>query len=115
MTRIDPLTMAVFAAVVGASGAAASNGVAASNADSNAPAVDARPPAAVAGPESGSPAEATALACFGGLEDGQAILGAGASAGRFGGTTTRICRANGGRALRALRSPAIAVGRSIVG
>lgn len=111
MTRIDPLTMAVFAAVVGASGAAASGA-----ADSVAPAVDARPPAAVAGPESGNrPAGATALACFGGLEDGQAILGAGASAGRFGGTTTRICRANGGRALRALRSPAIAVGRSIVG
>lgn len=113
MTRIDPLAMAVFAAVVGVShGAAASNAAA----DSDAPAVDARPPAAVAGPESGNrPAGATALACFGGLEDGQAILSAGASAGRFGGTTTRICRANGGRALRALRSPAIAVGRPIVG
>lgn len=110
MTRINSLATAVFAAVVGASGAAASNA-----ADSGAQAGDARPPAAVAGPESGSPPGATALACFGGLEDGQAILGAGASAGRFGGTTTRICRANGGRALRALRSPAIAVGRPIVG
>ena len=60
------------------------------------------------------PTGATRQACFGGLEDGQAILPTGASAGRFGGITARDCRANGGSALRALRSPAIAVGRPIL-
>lgn len=112
MTRNKLLAAAVSAVALGAGqGAVATGAVAESGA-----AVAAPPPATVAGPEPGNrPAGATALACFGGLEDGQAILGAGASAGRFGGTTTRICRANGGRALRALRSPAIAVGRPIVG
>lgn len=113
MTRIKLLAAAVLAVALGAGqGAAASDAVA----ESGGAAVAAPLPATVAGPEPGSrPAGATALACFGGLEDGQAILSAGASAGRFGGTTTRICRANGGRTLRALRSPAIAVGRPIVG
>ena len=60
------------------------------------------------------PTGATQQACFGGLEDGQTILPTGASAGRFGGITARDCRANGGSALRALRSPAIAVGRPIL-
>lgn len=112
MTRIKLLAAAVLAVALGAGqGAAASDAV-----EGGGAAVVAPLPATVAGPEPGSrPAGATALACFGGLEDGQAILSAGASAGRFGGTTTRICRANGGRALRALRSPAIAVGRPIVG
>lgn len=78
------------------------------------------PPAApaVAGPEPGAlpagPLGATRAACFGGLEDGQPIVHGAASAGRFGGTTARACRANGGDALRALRSPSIAAGRPIV-
>ena len=77
----------------------------------------ARAPEAPAAPEqqaSERPTGAAQQACFGGLEDGQTILPAGASAGRFGGITARDCRANGGSALRALRSPAIAVGRPIL-
>ena len=79
----------------------------------------AAPPApAVAGPKPAAlpaePAGLTRQACFGGLEDGQPILRGAASAGRYGGTTVRACRANGGSALRALRSPSIAAGRAIV-
>ena len=77
----------------------------------------ARAPETPAAPEqqaSERPAGPTQQACFGGLEDGQTILPTGASAGRFGGITARDCRANGGSALRALRSPAIAVGRPIL-
>lgn len=110
MVRINPLPAVAFAAVLGASHGA----LAASATTDGRAAVEAQPPA-VAGPESaGRPAGATSLACFGGLDDGQAILRAGTSGGRFGGTTARSCRANGGRALRALRSPAIAAGRPIV-
>lgn len=83
------------------------------------PTAHAAPPApAVAGPKPAAlPAEPPGLtrqACFGGLEDGQPILRGAASAGRYGGTTVRACRANGGSALRALRSPSIAAGRAIV-
>ena len=74
----------------------------------------ARAPAAPGQQASARPTGATQQACFGGLEDGQTILPTGASAGRFGGITARDCRANGGSALRALRSPAIAVGRPIL-
>lgn len=84
------------------------------------PAASAAPPpaSAVAGPQPAAlpaePAGLTRQACFGGLEDGQPILRGAASAGRYGGTTIRACRANGGSALRALRSPSIAAGRAIV-
>lgn len=75
------------------------------------------PAPAVAGPEPSAlpagPLGTTRAACFGGLEDGQPIV-RGAASGRFGGTTARACRANGGNALRALRSPSIAAGRPIV-
>lgn len=74
----------------------------------------ARAPEAPEQQASERPTGATRQACFGGLEDGQTILPTGASAGRFGGITARDCRANGGSALRALRSPAIAVGRPIL-
>ena len=86
-------------------------------ADPEAPA--APPPApAVAGPEPSAlpagPLGTTRAACFGGLENGQPIVRGAASGDRFGGTTVRACRANGGDALRALRSPSIAAGRPIL-
>lgn len=112
MTRIKLLASATFAVALGAGQDAAASDAAASRGGATTEA----PPATIAGPEAGGrPAGATQLACFGGLEDGQAILAADASGGRFGGTTAKACRANGGRPLRALRSPAIATGRPIVG
>lgn len=108
----------LMAGVVLAAAVAAGQGALASDAAAGrggAPAAS-PPPGTVAGPAPDSrPAPATRLGCFGGLENGRAILAAEASGGRFGGTTATSCRANGGRALRALRSPAIAVGRPIVG
>lgn len=81
----------------------------------DAPAAQAPEAPAVRGPQASErPTGAAQQACFGGLEDGQTILPTGASADRFGGITARDCRANGGSALRALRSPAIAVGRPIL-
>ena len=113
MKRTELMALVVLAAALAAGqGAVAGDAVAGRG---GAPALS-PPPATVAGPAPVSrPARTTRLGCFGGLEHGREILSAQASGGRFGGTTAKSCRANGGRALRALRSPAIAVGRPIVG
>ena len=108
MARLN-LPVAIVAAALCASGSVWADSTA-SAAPSSAPAVTGPKPAALPA----EPAGLTRQACFGGLEDGQPILRGAASAGRYGGTTVRACRANGGSALRALRSPSIAAGRAIV-